>query len=72
MGLGLLLFVPVINLILQLFGAGKSERRGYPGALSLFKAGYIIPPIFPLVFIIDIVITGIVAWERKMILFQTF
>ena len=41
------------------------ERRGYPGALSLFKAGYIIPPIFPLVFIIDIVITGIVAWEKK-------
>jgi hypothetical protein len=65
-GWGFFLFVPVINLIFAIIWCWKIyERRGYPGALSLFKAGYIIPPIFPLVFIIDIVITGIVAWEKK-------
>lgn len=65
-GWGFLLFVPLVNLVLAIIWCWEIyKRRGYPGALSLFKAGYIIPPVIPLVFLLDIVITGIVAFEKK-------
>lgn len=65
-GWGFFLFVPVVNLVLAIIWCWSIyKRRGYPGELSLFKIGYVMPPVIPFFFIIDVIITGIVAWEKK-------
>ena len=62
---GFLLLIPIANLVFAIIWSWDIyKRRKFSGALSLVKAGYIIPPLIPFVFIADFVIMGIIAFEK--------
>jgi hypothetical protein len=63
--LGFLLLIPVVNLVFSIIWSWEIyKRRKFSGALSLIKAGYIIPLLIPFVFIADFVIMGLIAFEK--------
>lgn len=65
-GWGFLLFIPLVNLVLAIIWSWEIyKRRGYPAALSLVKAGYIVPLLIPVIFLVDMIVLGIVAFEKK-------
>lgn len=63
--LGFLLLIPVVNLVFSIIWSWEIyKRRKFSGALSLIKAGYVVPPLIPFVFIADFVIMGLIAFEK--------
>ncbi len=63
--LGFLLLIPVVNLVFSIIWCWEIyKKRRFSGALSLVKAGYVIPPLIPFVFIADFIIMGIIAFEK--------
>lgn len=63
--LGFLLLIPFVNLIFSIIWCWDIyKRRKFSGALSLIKAGYVIPPLIPFVFIADFIIMGLIAFEK--------
>lgn len=64
-GYGFLLLIPVANLVFAIIWTWEIyKRRGYSGALAIVKAFYVVPPLIPAVLIADMIILGIVAWEK--------
>ncbi|MFA5745316.1 MAG: hypothetical protein WCX82_00735 [archaeon] len=64
-GYGFLLLIPIANLVFAIIWTWEIyKRRGYSGALSIVKAFYVVPPLIPAVFIADMIILGIVAFEK--------
>ena len=65
-GYGFLMLIPVANLVFAIIWFWEIyKRRGYNGALAIVKAFYVVPPLIPAVFIADMIILGIVAFEKK-------
>lgn len=63
--LGFLLLIPVVNLVFSIIWSWDIyKKRKFSGALSLIKAGYVVPPLIPFVFIADFVIMGLIAFEK--------
>lgn len=63
--LGFLLLIPVVNLVFSIIWSWDIyKKRKFSGALSLIKAGYVVPPLIPFVFIADFIIMGLIAFEK--------
>jgi len=63
--LGFLLLIPVVNIVFSIIWCWDIyKKRKFSGALSLVKAGYVIPPLIPFVFVADFIIMGIIAFEK--------
>jgi len=64
-GYGFFIFIPVVNLVFVIIWSWAIyKRRKLPGALSLIKIGYLIPYLWGIVLIVDLVVLGIAAWEK--------
>ena len=62
---GFLMLIPVANLVFAIIWCWEIyKRRGYPGTLSIIKAFYVVPLLIPVIFIADLIILGIVAFEK--------
>jgi len=63
--LGFLLLIPIVNIVFSIIWCWDIyKRRKFSGALSLIKAGYVIIPLIPFIFVADFVIMGIIAFEK--------
>jgi len=63
---GFFILLPIANLVFAIIWCWEIyKKRGYSGELNLVKIGLVIPPLIPLALIADMIILGIVAWEKK-------
>jgi hypothetical protein len=63
--LGFLLLIPIVNIVFSIIWCWDIyKKRKFSGALSLVKAGYVVIPLIPFVFIADFIIMGIIAFEK--------
>lgn len=64
-GYGFFLFIPIVNLVFAIIWCWEIyKKRKLPGALSLIKIGYLIPPLFGIALAADLIVLGIAAWEK--------